>query len=350
MIPIEALRQVRRIIVHRDCADGTAAAMILHDALPEASITAVAYGAEREALEPLPGLLFCDMTPPPRYAQAFASAGAIVLDHHKGARELIALFGERGVYADAVKEPGVSGATLAYREVWRYLKHMGGETPVGSGVRRLARLAGVRDTWQRADPLWAEACAQAEVLMFYPLEYWLGLNNAQAATRIPVPRLNEREQLLGLDLLQRKLRRAREIAETGCLRLSQPVQHTPWGCVEPRGAIAIFNDAPKPDSRISDVAEAMRDVDPAVKLVCGFYYEPIRGGMQLTYSLRSSPGAKRTAKQIAVANGGGGHEPAAGFVIRVDMAFADRSPVDIFKAALAKAGWSTAPKSPAPPP
>jgi hypothetical protein len=324
-IPIEALRQVRRIIVHRDCADGTASAMILHDALPEAIITAVAYGAERDALEPEPGLLFCDMSPPGGKVDAFVEAGAIVLDHHKGARELVERFGEHGVLADEDDEPGVSGAWLAYCEVWLPLTPACTE-PVGDDqqqLRRFAHLAGVRDTWQTGHESWSDACAQAEVLMFYGLNEMIERANLSGE-----PWLTEQETILGISLLGKKLRRAREIPETGCLRLSP--------------SVAIFNDAPKPDSRISDVAEAMREVDPAVKLVCGFYYEARGDRMLAVFSLRSSPGAELSAKQIAVANGGGGHEHAAGFT----QSLTDKqhfswklksSPVEIFKSALASA-------------
>jgi len=143
MIPIEAIKQVKRIITHRDCADGTAAAMIAADAIPGAEVVAVAYGPERDALEPGPADLFVDMTPPPAKVDVFVAAGAIVLDHHSGARELCAA-SSRG--------------------------------------------------------------------------------------------------LLGQSLFAHRPRRARDIAERGCLRLAPE--------------IAIFNDAPKPDSRISDVAEA----------------------------------------------------------------------------------------------
>lgn len=321
MIPIEALRRVRRIIVHADCPDGIASAMILHDCLPDAEIIAVAYGAERDALEPGPRDLFCDMTPPEIKADAFVAAGAIVLDHHRGARELVERLGELGVYADAVAEPGVSGAGLAYREVWLPL-YRGGREDVAARLDRLAVLAGVRDCWCREHPLWHDACAQGEVLMFRSREYWF-------AGRFPF--LTEAEAELGAALWQRKLRRAREIAESGCLRLSP--------------SVAIFNDAPKPDSRISDVAEAMREADPAVKLVAGFFYKLYGAELRLEFHLRSSPGAELTARQIAVANGGGGHDHAAGFTVKVGpwclpegggyTELNNRSPIEIFKSALA---------------
>jgi hypothetical protein len=295
-IPIEALRKVTRIIVHADCPDGMASAMILHDVLPDAEVIAVQYGPGRDALEPGPADLFCDMTPPPTKVDAFVKAGAIVLDHHRGAHELVERFGELGVFADEEAEPGVSGAVLAFREVWRPLRSikLSDDKTVALGVTisDFARLAGVRDCWLRAAFDWVAACEQAEALMFHPLSYWL-------ATGHP-PHLYAGEKALGHTLLNTKLRHAREIAETGCLRLSP--------------SVAVFNA----DGRVvSDVAEAMREVDPDVTLVVGFFYTVKDGAMSLVFSLRSNPGAELTARQVAAVNGGGGHDHAAGFTTHI---------------------------------
>lgn len=319
MIPIEALRRVTRIVVHAACPDGIASAMILHDCLPDAEVIAVQYGPEREALEPGLADLFCDMTPPENKADAFVQAGAIVLDHHRGARELVERFGELGVYADADEEPGVSGAVLAHREVWRRL-YRGGKGHAAPMMEELVMLAGIRDCWLRGHGEWDAACEQAELLTFHPLSYWLAPGHP--------PYLGHNEKLLGHSLYSKTLRRARELAETGCLRLSP--------------SVAIFNA----DGRVvSDVAEAMREVDPAVTLLAGFFYTVRDDEMLLVFSLRSSPGAEVTARQVAVVNGGGGHDHAAGFTYRVGWQTFDdggppvninnASPVEIFKSALA---------------
>lgn len=157
--------------------------------------------------------------------------------------------------------------------------------------------------------------------MFHPLSYWLAPGH--------LPYVSDNEKLLGHSLLSKKLRQAHDIAETGCLRLSP--------------SVAIFNA----DGRVvSDVSEAMREVDPAVTLVAGFFYTVRDGEMLLVFSLRSSPGAEVTAKQIAKANGGGGHDHAAGFTYKVGpwclpdgggyIELNNRSPVEIFKSALAQ--------------
>jgi oligoribonuclease NrnB/cAMP/cGMP phosphodiesterase (DHH superfamily) len=88
-------------------------------------------------------------------------AGSIVLDHHKGAQGIVAMFGDRGVFADEKADPGVCGAVLAYREVWLQL------LPPTDSVLDLATLAGIRDTWQNKNPRWVEACEQASWVMFF---------------------------------------------------------------------------------------------------------------------------------------------------------------------------------------
>ncbi len=119
MIDVEKLSAVRRVIVHANCADGMASAMILHDALPDAEVVFLQHGtAEFLSLPATTGMLFCDISPPADRVAEFVGVGAIVLDHHKTVRDVVEAFGDCGVFADETKEPGVSGALLAYREVW----------------------------------------------------------------------------------------------------------------------------------------------------------------------------------------------------------------------------------------
>lgn len=218
MIPTEALRRVQRIIVHADCPDGIASAMILHDCLPDAEVIAVAYGPEREALEPGPADLFCDMTPPESKTAAFVEAGAIVLDHHKGAREFVERFGELGVYADADEEPGVSGAVLAYREVW----YRGGISDKQQFVRNFAEVVGIRDCWLRLNKAWTVACERAEVLMFHPLSYWLEPGHP--------PYMTASERLLGQSLLKKSSAGpARSLSRRACASALRSPFSTPMG-------------------------------------------------------------------------------------------------------------------------
>src|SRR6266567_8740453 len=93
--------------------------------------------------------VFCDIAPHPDYgsAQGCRDNGAVVLDHHVGAKELVESFGKNGIYADAEKEPGVSGAVLARREVWDAVAEEYGTTGKFA-VHGFAECVGARDTWQ----------------------------------------------------------------------------------------------------------------------------------------------------------------------------------------------------------
>src|SRR5580692_9774768 len=74
MIPISKLAGVDTIIVHDNCSDGLASAMILKDALQQAGrrpkipeIRFIQHGtAACRSLEPSPNVLFCDFVPPIR--------------------------------------------------------------------------------------------------------------------------------------------------------------------------------------------------------------------------------------------------------------------------------------------
>ncbi len=172
----EALRHVDTIVVHKDCADGMASAILLHDALPKARVIFVQH-ATREYVELLaePGMLFCDIAPPPIRAHEFVAVNAIVLDHHKTSRHVVEKFGLH-VFADEEKEPGVSGAVLAFRHVWDQEGNCDetGQHPRGrKRASDFAHLAGVRDTWQTKSSFWREACEQQQALLFWPPEHLL---------------------------------------------------------------------------------------------------------------------------------------------------------------------------------
>ena len=113
-IPLEVLKAVKTIVAHEKCPDGIAAALILKDVLPEARVIFCQYSTpEHETLAAEPGMLFADFSPPKARVQEFVDKGAVVLDHHKTAKDIVAAFGDNGVFGDEIAEPGVSGAVLA---------------------------------------------------------------------------------------------------------------------------------------------------------------------------------------------------------------------------------------------
>jgi hypothetical protein len=177
-----ALADVRVIVAHDECADGTASAILLHDALPGAEIVFCDYGAPARQLAARPGMLFCDFSPPAARADEFVAAGAMVLDHHRSARPVIERFGERGVFGDERADPGVSGAMLAYRHVWLALRAGAPEQPFAAWF---AAAAGARDTWQTASPLWRDGCVQHALLTAFDNTFWLATPLAALARDWP---------------------------------------------------------------------------------------------------------------------------------------------------------------------
>ncbi len=299
MIPLEALRAVRTIVSHENadgpCADGRASVLVLLDAFPGAKVRFLSYGSRAHVeLEPAPGMLFCDFTPYAAKADGaitaagwanvarFVAAGAIVLDHHEGAREIVEAFGASGVYADA---PGVSGARLAFGEAWMDLTITGPERLLD--VRRFADLVGVRDTWQRAEPRWREASALTAALVFYP---WPALVGASWAERFEMLKIGEH-------LLVQNEERARLILAGATTR-------------EIAGRRVLLAEAGSRDiGNVSDIAP------PEVDLVVGWSYRAAEAGeLTMHVSLRSR-GAVHCA-EVAKKLGGGGHRGAAGFRIR----------------------------------
>lgn len=283
MLDLDSLLATRTIVTHESCADGIASAIILRDALLNARVEFVQYNtpAHRD-LRVTPGMLLCDMTPPAARVQEFVDAGAIVLDHHKGALEIVEAFGDRGVFADETTEPGVSGATLAFREVWMPLS---GDVPADTArwLHDFSSLAGIRDTWQRDHARWREACAQAAALRFWMPDMLIG----QSLDDIPA-RLEIGETLLQRD----EARDERSIAEAYRFEV---------------GGIRVVAFE---GLHTSDIAERL---DGEVDLVLGWRYRMEEGRARMDVSCRSNGAVSALA--LAKANGGGGHERAAGFKV-----------------------------------
>ena len=293
MIPIDNLRRVTTVIAHENCPDGLAAALIARDALPNcSSVQFVQHNTDTyETLPAVPGMLFVDITPPPIRAADFASVGTVVLDHHKDKREIIASYGENGVFADEALEPGVSGAVLAYRHIWKPLM---GEGDIGLGlfVADFARLAGVRDTWVRSDPQWHEAGVQASTLMFFPPGFWLDKTMPEIESSWPSLRW------IG-DVQARRHEEKVDRVVIGSHRFTTD-KGTRVACFE---GVHLSSDAAE---RIGKEAD----------LIVGFGYkiDPDRGAI-LILSCRSHTGFDCSA--FAKAHGGGGHTRAASCAVPV---------------------------------
>ena len=248
------LKKVERIVVHDNCPDGMASALFLYDALyiePEF----LSYGQPAfENLEATPNTLFCDITPPHDRYKEWLGLDTIVLDHHRSTKELVAAFGDMGVFADEKEEPGVSGAVLAYREVYKPVAleekyYSSYDVPESKMPAMFAKIAGIRDTWQNDSPYWLESCEQAATLTFYPWEHWRGIVQN---SHYDFPN----EMNVGRLVYAKRLGDAAKCAENS-LRFE-----------EGGFKVAVFND---PDKLTSDVAEYLR-TNYGVNVIAGFNF------------------------------------------------------------------------------
>ena len=283
-IPHDLLRNIRTVIAHGreegPCADGLAAALIVRDVLPDVAVRFVTYeSAEHRQLVPEPGVLFVDIAPVPDRVEDWLAADAIVLDHHRSARDVAQRFEVvgHGVYSE---EPGLSAATLAYREVWSHLAPL----RCTFFIERFASLAGVYDTWQREDPLWEDAAAQTAALYFYPVDEWLSHR-----VLIGGPEFRQRMEL-GPLLLRKNRDSVRELVAGA------------YHFITGTGTrVAVLPST----FLISDAADAVSNVD----VVAGFSFRVRQGMPSMKVSFRSR--GPHLVRAIAEALGGGGHDRAA---------------------------------------
>lgn len=280
------MQHIKVIVSHANCPDGIASAMICKHVFPEARVCMLLYGPERDELPVEDGMLFVDMTPPERRMREFVEAGAVVLDHHKTAKPIVEAFGQNGVFGDEDKEPGVSGAVLAFRHV--YKPWVVGGHAVIDACEEFSRLVGVRDTWQRSSASWEEACAVSEALKFYPVEDLLDGD---------LPYLTEEERDVGRLLRKRS---QNNIAKAASKLL---FSSTRSGCTFAFGMLQYES--------VSDTAEYLRERGLADVLVS--WWSEYNGQMLHHVSLRSN-GVIDVGK-FARRFGGGGHTRSAGFEV-----------------------------------
>lgn len=295
------LSQVKRIIVHGNkCPDGRASAMIARSAyklrfgyVPEISFM-MYQTSEFENLPATEGLLFLDFSPPPNRADEFLAAGTIVLDHHKGpediTKKMVLRFQEAGigVYADEDSEPGVSGATLTYRHVWQNF------LAPHPTVEDFAFVASLRDTWQRKHARWTEACEQAEALMFWQEEVLLAADYHEWADLMA----------FGKPLWQKRQKTLHKVSD-GAYRWTS----------EKGTKVCTFQGT----KLSSDVAEYLDHHGSDIQLIIAYdiNYKPEDKIFKLGLSTRSHRGFN--CRAFVGTFGGGGHTPAAGGALTLDI-------------------------------
>ena len=287
---LHLINKIDRIIVHGNCPDGMASAIILYDATgiePEF----VSHGTEQYMeMEATPNMLFCDIAPPGNRYKEFIDAGAIVLDHHKGQEDIVKAFGKNGFFADEINDPGVSGALLAYNEVWKPLKPFN----LSCSIRTMADLVGIRDTFLKSSSRWITACEMTSAITFFNWDYWKNKVDSKSLSF-------NKELDIGKTIYLSRLNKAKDIANKVFL-------------FEDAGyKVAVFNDL---DHHTSDVADILRN--KGINVTAGFYYVTEHINPTICFSLRSD-GTINVSDLAKTIPGGGGHSKAAGFSEEIDL-------------------------------
>lgn len=310
---LEQLLKVRKVVTHVNCADGMASAILIRDVMPDVEIVFLQYQTEgHKKLEATPGLLFADFSPHESRVEEFVQAGALVLDHHKTAKEVVERFGENGFFGDEVLNPGICGAVLTYEHVWKPLKQKAydeAKARSGDGGRDagylyegqfdmaedFAKLAGIRDTWQNKDPRWEEASIQASMLRFYPAENWLAETDVFTYARKGFWR---DRMVLGKILEDKHTKSVQKSIEKS------------FRTQTPKGTTIVILSGTNTTSDAADVLEKEAD------LILGFNFEVEAGKAKLYCSTRSRH--KFDCGAFCKSLGGGGHTNAAGFNVPFD--------------------------------
>jgi hypothetical protein len=256
--------------------------MILKLVYPDAKFTFLHYDSEEHCnLVADTGMLFCDFSPRRETSDEFLRAGAIVLDHHAKAVDIVKPFVDAGLgaFGDEKTDPGVCGAVLAYREVLLPMKGLVAFKP----IEELATLAGIRDTWQLKDPRWIAACEQGEALRFWPIDKLL------AASIDDWPELLK----LGPMLYERTLASAKKNADAA-------YRFTTKGGLR----VAAFERG--------NISDASNFIGTSADIIVSFsYIHENDAPPVMILSCRSR--GDFDVGSFCVAHGGGGHTKSAGF-------------------------------------
>ena len=312
MIPIEKLKAVKKVICHGPgCADGVASAMLLKDALEGVEIVFAQYGRQQEAIEVEPGLLYCDFSPDKGRLQEFVDAGTIVLDHHRWTKDVVAAFGDLGAFGDEKDNPGVSGAVLAFREVWEPLC---GQVREGmtQRARAFAGLAGVYDTWQTQDATWFEGRVQERTIRNFSPKELLGRSHPFSDDSDSMQWWAEKT-LVGRALVS-KLDADVESALKGAYRYNTS-----------EGTRVIIFEGLVLTSIAAEV------VDQDADLIIGFGYK-IEADNEALMMISTRSHTGYDCMNLAAQFGGGGHTPAAGFSTTFLVKDGSQDPYTVVKA------------------
>jgi hypothetical protein len=244
-------------------------------------------------------MMFVDISPPKDRLVEFLEAETLVFDHHPTAESVVRVFDVAGlgVYKNGMD---VCGASIVYEHVFYPLTYAR-EDRTQSLSYDLARLAAIRDNFDTSNPDWNLACAQSEVITFYPWKHW----DRHA------PFLQQHEMDLGKVLLEKNQERIEWIAKNA--------MHTSYAGLN----VAVF----QANGRLtSDVFEHLRKTE-GMQVGIGFnFIKEDDGRIKIICAVRSTDDfdTGTFCKNL----GGGGHFKAGGFNIDINH---DESPYKSIK-------------------
>lgn len=292
MIEIDSILKVRKIISHKTCADGTAAAMICHAAISPlilgVEINFMFYKTkEHDEIPAEPGLMFIDFTPPYSRWEEFKACGTIIIDHHKTTAPYIN--GENVVF-----DPTKSGALLCYENVMAPLvaKYNHVNPELLCKWREFAEYISIYDTWQKTSPSWDDANDMTQGVLTF---------GDKLCLETPTP---------DFDLIKKIGNRVRHKVQSKAKHIGDGALYQEFNGIK----VAFYNNSEK---ITSEIGEYLRD-----KCTFSVGYSIIRedGKNRMLLSFRSNDDFD--VSKIALAMGGGGHKGAAG----TSLNFGDKIP------------------------
>lgn len=312
MTAVDKLRNITQVYYHQSCPDGTVSALIVYAALKlllkekvlDIDFKTVQYNTKffEEKLEPRPGQLFVDITPPRTRWEMWKDFDPIVLDHHESVEHIVR--GLNGVYAT---NEAHSGARLAFEQVLvPIVEHLTAdldpERDSHNVIRsdcnielerwdEISRIAMIRDTWKGDHEDFVKATVQTYGLMT------IGAREMMSAIREDRLDFGLVTKLGEMDYGKAKF------AVEQTRRYSVPCPYVGKDLV-----VDVYNCTEK--KFISDGCHILlkKDTDLAIS----YFYKTDDGKTTAVVSLRSNYPICST---IAARLGGGGHDKAAGFGI-----------------------------------
>jgi oligoribonuclease NrnB/cAMP/cGMP phosphodiesterase (DHH superfamily) len=281
-------------LYHSNCVDGFTAAWVVRQKFRHCQFLAVAYN-EPPPLELLAGrnVLMVDFSyKRPAMDEIAAVANAVVvLDHHKTAEEELGpLLAERGKVT-GVFDMTKAGALLAWEWTWN------GPVPL------LVQYVNDRDLWQFA---MGDTRAIHAVMSSHPFDFDLWTALAKK-----IEQHGERQKIIEEgEAILRAMARIREQAVEDTIR---NMRFGPY-------VVPVVN-LPK-----AWMSEALNELAVGVPFAAGYID---RADGRREFSLRSS--GEVDVSQIAKAYGGGGHRPAAGFVMPAGWEGDDDPEMDVIE-------------------